>query len=124
MKKVLALLSLTAFLAVNVNAQTSRTVAPIVKKEASAVQDQAKEVKAEAKTEAKAAAGKSCCVKANASCCKNNKEAKNCTAEQKAACAKSAKECSSHAKVSKELKEIEKVKVLPIPLDDIGLIKE
>ena len=107
MKKVLALLSLTAFLAVNVNAQTSRTVAPIAKKEASAVQDQAKEVKAEAKTEAKAAAGKSCC--------KNNKDAKNCTAEQKAACAKSSKECSGHAKVSKDAKEAEETKVLATP---------
>lgn len=105
MKKVLALLSLAAFLAVNVNAQTSKTVAPIAKKEVS-------EVKAEAKTEAKASTGKSCCVKANAACCKNNKEAKNCTPEQKAACAKSSKECSSHAKVAKETEE---VKVLATP---------
>ncbi len=123
MKKVLALLSLTAFLAVNVNAQTSRAIAPVSKNEVTGVKPEAKEVKAEAKTDAKAAAGKSCCVKANAACCKNNKEAKNCTAEQKAACAKSSKESSSHAKVSINSKETEKMKVLPLG-DDIERIKD
>ncbi len=102
MKKVLALLSLTAFLAVNVSAQTSGAIAPISKNEVTGVKPEAKVVK----EEAKAATGKSCCVKANAACCKNNKEAKNCTAEQKAACAKASKECSSHAKMSKESEEV------------------
>jgi hypothetical protein len=85
MKKLLALLSLTAFLAVAVNAQTQTTPAP--KKETVA------------KSESKPA---SCCMKANASCCKNSSSAtsaKACTPQQKADCAKagSMKECSGHA---------------------------
>ncbi len=76
MKKLLALLSLTAFLAVSVNAQTTKETAPAAKKET-----------AVAKTKSKATA--SCCMKANPSCCKNNKDAKACTPEQKAECAKS-----------------------------------
>ncbi len=99
MKKVLALLSLAAFLVVSVNAQTTQSSAPVEKKETSVV-----------KADAKSASAKSCCVKANASCCKNNKDAKNCTAEQKAACAKSGKECSAHASVSNETKPVKDIK--------------
>ena len=99
MKKVLALVSLAAFLVVSVNAQTTQSSAPVAKKETSVV-----------KADTKSGSAKSCCVKANASCCKNNKDAKNCTAEQKAACAKSGKECSMHASASKEIKEIKEIK--------------
>ena len=74
MKKLFALLSLTAFLAVSVNAQTTQESAPAAKKETVA------------KSDSKAPA--SCCMKANPSCCKSNKEAKACTPEQKAECAK------------------------------------
>jgi hypothetical protein len=88
MKKLFALLSVVAFLAVNVNAQTT----------APAATDTKKEVKSDEK-----ASGASCCMKPNKSCCKNSKEAmKNCTPEQKAACAKSGKECSGHAKAGHE----------------------
>lgn len=99
MKKLFALLSLVAFLAVSVNAQTPKAAPTETKKET-----------AVAKTDDKAPAAKmSCCTKANAACCKNNKEAKNCTAEQKAACAKAgaSKECShgkAEASDSKETK--------------------
>lgn len=103
MKKVIALLSLTAFMAVSVIAQTSQSSAPVSKKEAPVTSIKAESKKAESKV----AAGKSCCMKANVSCCKNNKDSKNCTAEQKAACAKAGKECSSHASVVKETKAAE-----------------
>ncbi len=87
MKKLLALLSLTAFLAVSVNAQTIKSGAPQTKKEVTVV-----------KADVKAPAVQASSSKANAACCKN-KDAKNCTAEQKAecakACAKSGKEKSS-----------------------------
>ena len=89
MKKVLALVSLVAFLAVSVNAQTKQSSAPVAKKEVSAV-----------KADTKETSSKTSCVKANSACCKNSKDAKNCTAEQKAACAKSGKECSVHAKTA------------------------
>jgi hypothetical protein len=95
MKKLFAILSLAAFFAVSVNAQTSAPSAtPAVSKES--VDAKAETVTPEAKTESKPA----CCVKKNASCCKNNKSASHaCTAEQKAACAKSGKECKhDHAK--------------------------
>ncbi len=106
MKKVIALLSLTAFMAVSVIAQTPQSSAPVSKKEAPVTSIKA-ESKAESKVESKAAMGKSCCMKANTSCCKNNKDSKNCTAEQKAACAKAGKECSAHASVAKENKAAE-----------------
>jgi hypothetical protein len=90
MKKLFALLSLTAFLAVAVNAQTTES-APAAKKETVA--------KSESKTPA-------CCAKANPACCKNNKMAsKECTPEQRAACAKAGgtKECNhDHAKMNGE----------------------
>jgi hypothetical protein len=73
MKKILAILSLTAFMAVSVTAQTTQP-APVEKKETVE--------KAEAKSTP------SCCKKANASCCKSSKEAKACTPEKKAACEK------------------------------------
>lgn len=77
MKKILAILSVTAFLAVSVNAQTPQS-APAAKKETIE--------KAEAK------GTPACCTKANASCCKNSKDAKAaaCTPEKKAACEKAA----------------------------------
>lgn len=74
MKKLLALLSLTAFLAVSVNAQTTQEANPAAKKETVA------------KSDSKAPAA--CCMKANPSCCKNNKDSKACTPEQRAECAK------------------------------------
>lgn len=77
MKKVIALLSIVAFLAVNVSAQT--TTAPAEKK---------------TETSVKEPASHSCCAKPNAACCKNNKDAKSCTAEQKASCEKASKSCS------------------------------
>lgn len=94
MKKLLALLSLVAFLAVGVNAQDPKaTTAPEAKKETT-------EVKADAK------ATPSCCMKANKACCKSS-SSKNCTAEQKAACAKAgaAKECSGHGHGKAEASE-------------------
>ena len=97
MKKLVALLSLVAFFAINVNAQKPQA-APTAetKKEVSAV-------KADSKTTAVPA----CCAKANPACCKNA-GTKNCTAEQKAACAKAgaSKECSGHSKAeASEAKE-------------------
>ncbi len=94
MKKLFALLSLAAFFAVSVNAQTTKVEASQTKKQTTAV---SKDKKADSH---------SCCVKANASCCKNGKEAsmKNCTPEQKAACAKAGKECST-AKAGKTTSE-------------------
>ena len=99
MKKLFALLSLAAFLAVSVNAQEPKAAAPSeVKKEASVA-------KSDVNCGVKASAGKSCCMKDNKACCKNNHDSKNCTAEQKAACAKAGKECS-HAKAdASETKE-------------------
>src|SRR3954468_22629137 len=97
MKKFFAILSLTAFIAVSVNAQTP-SKAPVAKKEVTAA-------KADVKSES-AAPAKSCCSKANAACCKNNKEAKACTPEQKAACAKAAgKECTHGKTEASETKE-------------------
>jgi len=99
MKKLFALLSLTAFLAVSVNAQTTKVEAAPAKKEATSISKDSK------------SDSHSCCVKANAACCKNGKEAsmKNCTPEQKAACAKAGKECSSHAKATKSTGETKAV---------------
>lgn len=104
MKKLFALLSLSAFLAISVHAQTPQTSSPAKKENTT-------EVKANADSPAA-----SCCKKTNASCCKNTKAAKACTAEQKAACAKagtSAKECN-HAKAEasevKETKEVKEIK--------------
>ena len=95
MKKLLALLSLVAFLAINVNAQTPKAAPTAETKKEVAV----------SKSDAKAAP--SCCTKANAACCKS-KDMKNCTAEQKAACAKAgaSKECSHSKAEASETKEI------------------
>jgi hypothetical protein len=93
MKKIVALLSLTAFLAVAAHAQTSKSTAPLPKKETTEAKDD---------TKAKSASTHSCCMKSTAAsssaCCKDMKDAKNCTPEQKAACAKAGKECEHHAK--------------------------
>ena len=99
MKKLFAVLSLTAFLSVGAFAQTQTT-----KSDAPKAKTETK-VDAKESTNAKAASH-SCCQKANASCCKNNKEAKACTAEQKAECAKAGAstnmKCShDHAKAEK-----------------------
>lgn len=97
MKKLLALVSLSVFLAFSVNAQTSKVKAPESKKE----------VTTEISKDAKSSSSHACSVKANASCCKSNKNSKACSAEQKAACAKAGKECTSHeSKVSKEKAEV------------------
>ena len=95
MKKLLALVSLVAFLAVSVSAQTTKP----------STQTKAKTTSTEVVAkDAKAASG--CCVKSNAACCKNNKEAKNCTAEQKANCAKASTK-EANAKGTKEASKVE-----------------
>lgn len=94
MKKLIALLSLSTFLAVGVYAQSEKVTSQEAKKETT-------EVTSGVKDAAKAKSA-SCCAKPNKACCMNNKDAKNCTPEQKAACAKAGKECShDHAKAGK-----------------------
>ena len=88
MKKLFALISLTAFLAVSVNAQSTQTADQKVSTETPATKDEVKSAKS----------GKACCTTANASCCKSKKGSKACTAEQKAACAKAGSSKASHGK--------------------------
>jgi len=88
MKKILVVLSLICFVAVNISkAQTASTAAkPEAKTETAAVK-------------AEAPAAKSCCQHSNAACCKSSKEAKACTPEQKAACAKMGDKAKAEAVV-------------------------
>ena len=89
MKKLFALISLTAFLAVSVNAQTTQTADQKVSTETPATKDEVKSAKS----------AKACCATANASCCKSKKGSKACSAEQKAACAKAgSSDKASHGK--------------------------
>lgn len=99
MKKLFALLSLTAFLAVTVNAQTSQPTNE-VKKEVSTVKSDGKTEVKELKDDAKASApSRSCCKKSSADCSKMTKKA--CSADEKAACEKAGMKCDhahDHAK--------------------------
>jgi hypothetical protein len=95
MKKLFALLSVTAFLAVSAHAQSYQTTQE-VKKDVTEVKS---DVKSDAKTDVNSNTTKT---KAAHSCCKSgSKMAKDCTPAQKAACAKAGMECD-HAKAGKE----------------------
>ena len=99
MKKLFALFSLTAFLAVTVNAQTTQPTKE-VKKEMTNVKSDAKSDVKELKDDAKASApSRSCCKKSTADCSKMTK--KDCTAAEKAECEKKGMKCDhahDHAK--------------------------
>lgn len=113
MKKLLALLSLTVFLAFSASAENPKKADKETTKEVTNISKETK------------SSSHSCCVKANASCCKNDKSAaKNCTPEQKAACAKAGKECSAATKVKAETKAESKAKVeapAALELDNSGI---
>jgi len=89
MKKILAVLSLTCFLAVNISVAQTASTAP------------AKETKKEtvAKTEA-APAAHACCKGGSMKNC-SAEQMKNCTAAEKAACAKGEKTSCAHGDKAK-----------------------
>jgi hypothetical protein len=96
MKKILVVLSLICFVAVNISkAQTASTATTATKQE---TKTEAAAVKAEAP------ATHGCCQKANSSCCKNNSVSKTCTSEQKAACEKMGSKAKAEAKTETESK--------------------